>query len=459
MKKLLLLLVLLLPLAAFAEPAVFSMTAPEAVRPYEGGEISVYAPRGGELVLTVSDAYISYEIARRQVPGGAHTVRWDGLIAGGEAPRMGAYTLRAELNGEALETPLRVRLPAAALQYCIPSGDTVYAGYDGFLVNYLVTGECLMHIQLAEADAPETPLKTWGLEQTDQLPHIFSWNGQIEGRSVPPGKYTLTFSIKNGPQAPVRLSLTVTDAPPEKLPVAVTERFLPGSAEDAWDCLIAPVTVVDIGRMQHQYIYASPDAKGTVIGTMHGETHGVMVLELRDDGWAHIRTWRQEDGERVEGYVPANKLKTVTPNPHYGVIVDKNTQTMQVWQDGEMLGTLAVSTGLMAKGKFFRETLAGAFLTSDRMISFKDEGYQYNYALRIDGGNLIHSLGCKLVNGKFDYSEQLALIGTKASHGCVRTDPRPDENGLSMYWLWTHLPYHTKVLVLDDPEARAAAMA
>lgn len=462
MKKLTILL-LLLCLAAFAraEEGVLTLTAPESVRPYAGCELRLYAPAAGLLTVTVQDEFIQYEIARQQAQPGEITIAWDGLIANGEAPGRGEYTLRAQLNGDAVETPLRVLSPAAALQYCIPSADVVYAGHDGFLVNYLITGECLLHIQLADADAPEAPLKTWSLEQGDGLPHIFTWNGQLEGRSVPAGRYTLTFSIKNGPQAPIALNLTVRDDPPPAEPVTVSDpgRFLPADADSVWDCLTAPVTVVDIGRLQHQNIYAAPDGKSTVIGTLHGQSHGVLVLELRADGYAHIGTWRQEDGDYVEGYVPASKLKTVVPNAHYGLVVDKNAQTMQVWRDGEKLGTIQVSTGLMAPGKFYRETLAGAFLTTDRMISFKDEGYQYNYAIRIDGGNLIHSLGCKLNGGKFNYTEQLQLIGGKASHGCVRTDPRPGENGLNIYWLWTHLPYNTKVLVLDDPEDRAARMA
>ena len=58
-----------------------------------------------------------------------------------------------------------------------------------------------------------------------------------------------------------------------------------------------------------------------------------------------------------------------------------------------------------------------------------------------------------------DFSIQSALLGTKASHGCVRIQNRPDENGINAYWLWTHLPYHTKVLILDDPDARTREAA
>ena len=321
MKKLLFLFLLLcLPLCAGAEET-FTMTAPDAARPYAGAVIALDSPEAGELALTLEDEYIRFEIARRQIPAGHTEIAWDGLIACGEAPQRGMYTLRAELSGTkhiySCQTALRIMAPTAALQYCIPSGDVVYAGYEGFQFNYLVTDSCLVHIQLAEADAPDVILKTWGVEPGDSLPHIFPWAGQIEGRDVAPGKYIITFSVKNSPQGPISFPITVSDQAPPVLPLTVSDPalFLPETEADTWACLTAPVTVVDIGRMQHQSILAQPAERSTVIGTMHGQTHGVKVLEIREDGYARIGTWRQEDGEYVEGYVPARKLKTVIRYP------------------------------------------------------------------------------------------------------------------------------------------------
>ena len=403
-KKLFLLLLLCLPLCARAEGGAFTLTVPETVTPYAMNTVSIHAPAAGMLTVTLEDDYISYQLFRDQIPAGDTQIPWDGLITNGEAPGRGGYTLRAALNGVELQAAFRVGNPAAALQYCIPSDDVIYAGYDGYMVNYLVTGNCLLHIQLAEADAPDAILKTWSRELGDSLPHYFAWNGQLNGVSVPPGAYTLTFSVKNSPQAPITVPVKITDTAPAQLPVGLTDRglFLPEDEQSVWDCLMQPITVVEIGLLQHQNILAAPEAASTVIGTLHGMSHGVMVLELLENGYARIGTWRQEDGDYVEGYVPARKLKNMAPNPHYGLVVDKTSQTMTVWQDGQKLGAIPVSTGLMAPGKIFRETLAGAFLTTDRMINFKDEGYQYNYAIRIDGGNLIHSLGCKLDGAKFN---------------------------------------------------------
>ena len=48
-----------------------------------------------------------------------------------------------------------------------------------------------------------------------------------------------------------------------------------------------------------------------------------------------------------------------------------------------------------------------------------------------------------------DFSDQASRLGQRASEGCVRVDWRTDdEYTINAYWLWTHLPWRTKVLVL-----------
>ena len=155
MKKLLILLLLLCPLCALAQGDAFSLSMPGYVHPYEACTIDVHAPEAGELTVTLEDAYITYPICREQVTAGDLSIAWDVLIANGEAPCPGNYTVRAALNGTAIETSIRVGGPALALQYCIPSGDTVHIGSEDFFVNYLVTAPCIMYVQLAEADAPD----------------------------------------------------------------------------------------------------------------------------------------------------------------------------------------------------------------------------------------------------------------------------------------------------------------
>ena len=471
MKKLLsifLLFCLMLSYAVADQPASFSLSAPDGIRPYSEHRFTVTMPEAGEVVLTLHDPYLSYEIARVQAEEGDTEIIWNGLMENGEAPRRGTYTLTAQWQSNtqsgSCDISISVKSQAYALQYCIPSSDVIYAGHEGFTVNYLATSEnALIYVFLSTKEDPDTVIRRWSLQPQNTNPHNFTWNGQISGNSVDPGEYYLTFSVKNSPQEPIRLAVTVThDAPPAlRVETCSLSSFMPESSndDDIWEKLMQPITVIDIGYLNHQSVYEQPDSRSRFLGTLHGQTHAVAVLDLNVNGYARIGTWRQEDGSYIEGYVPQRRLKVVSPNSHYGLVIDKKTQTLTVWQDGKALGTLSVSTGLMAKNKLFRETLAGAFLTSERSALFNDNGFAYHYAIRIDGGNLIHSVGSKTKADKWDYSIQLEQLGQKASHGCIRIDPRAGEAGLNMYWLWTHLPMFTKVIVLDDPEAREARMS
>ena len=149
-------------------------------------------------------------------------------------------------------------------------------------------------------------------------------------------------------------------------------------------------------------------------------------------------------------------LTVVTPAPHYAVLVDKRTQTLTVYHDGVPLGTVPVSTGLPTEKKPQRETSPGAFLTDIHFSrDFAQDGARFDYPLRYQGGNIIHSTGyARIPHAAYsvkDYSKNLPRLGQKASHGCVRVSPFTTPGcEINSYWLWTHLPYHTRVMILDD---------
>jgi len=467
MKRLFLLILLITLLCTAAMAGELSLTAPDSLRPYVSKDISVYAPEAGLIELTLSDSVSSFTLLSRQIPAGENVIALNGLHFNGEAVPRGTYTLTASLTtGDQTLTasrPLRILQPAAALQYCIPSSFTVYAGHEGFQVNYLITASAILHVKLYRADDTETALRTWSIQRDDMLPHTFKWDGKINSRKAAEGDYILTFKVKNSQQEAFSFPLRVTHEAPPKAALAVTPAgaFLPKDPSDAaavWAAVTAPLTVVDIGDVAHQKVYASASEKSEVLGTVHGQTQGLNVLELGAGSFARVGVYRHEDGEYIEGYIPQKKLKTIIPDTRYGVVIDKRDQTLSVYEQGRLLGTVSVSTGLKAEGKLFRETRAGAFLTQDRIINFVSEGYGYNYAIRIDGGNLIHSVGYKRYDiHKWNYTEHLSQLGQKASHGCVRVDTRPSDSGLNVYWLWTHLPIYTKVLVIEDSAAPAEA--
>ena len=55
------------------------------------------------------------------------------------------------------------------------------------------------------------------------------------------------------------------------------------SDEEIWNLMIQPSVVVDIGYTDHQRVYAGPDAESGIIGTFHGQTQALEVLEIRDE--------------------------------------------------------------------------------------------------------------------------------------------------------------------------------
>ena len=222
-----------------------------------------------------------------------------------------------------------------------------------------------------------------------------------------------------------------------------------------------PSAVVNIGETSHQKVYSSPSTKASSLGTLHGSSQCVEILSLDTEGWAYIGAWNHETGSYIEGYVPTDKLQMVTPASDYGILIDKQTQTMKVYQQGTVIAELPVSTGKVAKNKMIRETAAGSFLTVSRIGAFSTDGFTYQYPIRYDGGNLLHSTGYTVDRGTRlrNFTAELAELGTKASHGCVRTPAFNDEDGITAWWLYTHLSWHTRVIILDDADNRQVQAA
>ena len=225
------------------------------------------------------------------------------------------------------------------------------------------------------------------------------------------------------------------------------------SEEEIWEIMMKPSVVIDDnGTFRRFDLYSTPKVvKTRTVGTLRCALQGLEVLDA-DGTWAHVRAWRHEDGKPVEGYYMQKKLTVVKPSTHYGVLIDKRDQTLTLYQDGHAVGSVPVSTGLVEGIETYRETPAGAFLTDVHTgASFAQDGYRYEYPLRYDGGNYIHGVGYSRTSRVRDYSENQKLLGQKASHGCTRVSVTLQEGcKFNIYWLWAHLPYHTRVIILDD---------
>lgn len=388
---------------------------------------------------------------------------WDGLGENEERLPSGSYTLHALLvtaRGNQ-ETQINVTVGKAkqALLFALRSSDTLYLDTDDWFCEAkpVRTGAVVMDIYAA--DDLNTKLDT--LKKTFGSTTKVSWNGRVKGKKVAEGDYLLRFYAESNPAYVRDVRVTVKEGARPVIPVAETGSIMPTwDMDDAamWDMMMKPSVVVDIAAVSHQKVYDKPSTNGKALGTLHGQSQGIEVMKV-EGGWAYIGAWQHESGGYIEGWVPMKRLKTVTPNSDFGLVVDKRTQRMKVFYRGKCITTLTISTGLAGKNRLIRETAAGAFITVERVSDFEDSGYHYEYAIRYDGGNLIHQLGYKAQRTKKDFSDQEPVLGQKGSHGCVRIPRAVDATGVNVYYLWTHLPYGTRLFILDDPENRTLQAA
>ena len=220
-----------------------------------------------------------------------------------------------------------------------------------------------------------------------------------------------------------------------------------------WEMLTRDITVLDVGSNEKLYLRAYPDGPRLSYrdydGFLYGQSAAVRVLEI-EDNWALIEGYNMRN-ELMRGYVRASALKTATPNQQYGIVVDKLTQTLYLFKDGKLLTTLLVSTGSPSSDKPYNETAQGEYMLISRTGGFWSGDMYCDMAIRFNGGDLLHLVPC-LING--DGTQNFApfekYLGSRASHGCIRTQRVANADGYNMRWIWDNIPMGTKLLVWDD---------
>lgn len=460
---LLLLLILFLPLGALAESPALTIACPGKVTGFQENVLTIHSDRAETLTLRLEQRGNVWRAMTVSVQAGENVLAWDGLGENEERLPEGKLDLIA-LTADGREVwrgEITVGRSENAVLYALPSSDVLYLESDWFAEVCAVRQGALM----VEIYQGERLLATQRESVKSGEPFKLRWKGKAGRETVPEGTYRLRYYMEKNPAWVREIMVEVRAGATPTLPVTVTGPVLPADGDDdaaIWQIMQKPSVVADVAAVSHQKVYAGPSKSTDVLGTFHGQSQGMEVFDIRDDGWARVGGWNHETGDYVEGYVPLSSLKVVAPNGEYGLLVDKRTQRMAVFYRGERIAEMAVSTGLVAKNKMIRETAAGAFLTLEHMEPFSMDGKKYEHVIRYDGGNLLHQLPYRWVSGRKDYTEGQSQLGQKASHGCVRMDRLPGESGVTAYWLWTHLPWGTRVIILDDPAQRmeqAAAVA
>ena len=456
-----------LPASLAESPAESALTLslPKEVKGYAHCEITVTAPAAGDLLLTLYDSLDNPWLYRReQLTDGENLLSWDGRGAGGELLMSGPYRFEAVFSAAdgrefTASASFDVRGYAPALALALPSSETLYLdGGESWFVECWVPNACIVAMDVL--DASGNPVYTKSVSMGDRDRDVIRWDGTgSDHRKLTPGEYTVHLYPKKNPDFDNTWPLAVAEAAPEKPAVAVTGPVIPErgmSDAEIWEIMMKPSVVVNATGSSSRFVLReSPTNRSAAVGLVCCATQGLEVLAIEGD-WAQVRAGNYSDGHFITGWYPVKGLTVVTPAPHYAVLVDKRTQTLTVYHDGVPLGTVPVSTGLPTEKKPQRETSPGAFLTDIHFSrDFAQDGARYDYPLRYQGGNIIHSTGyARIPHAAYsvkDYSKNLPRLGQKASHGCVRVSPftTPDCE-INSYWLWTHLPFHTRVIILDD---------
>ena len=233
--------------------------------------------------------------------------------------------------------------------------------------------------------------------------------------------------------------------------------FDPLDEEKAWARLMEDITVLNVNNNEKVYLSDGPNGSRKTTdehrGFFYGESVAVRVLD-EQDGWTKIEAYNDCDELEV-GWVRPGRLKTVTPNQEYGLIVDKMTQRLYIYKEGKLLTTLLISTGTTSgSNSDYNETASGEFLLCSATGGFWSGNLWCDQAIRFNGGDLLHLVPAIVSSDGTvkDYSICESALGSRASHGCIRVQRVANEDGYNHQWIWDNLrsKKNVKLIVWDD---------
>ena len=496
-----LVLFLSLPLS-FAQAEALGFTVyPQTLRPGKLERISFSSPAQGSADLSLFSAAGENLFTIRSgvsAAEGVNHLTWDGMDLSGNPVAAGDYLLCVSLNGESVTVPLSIGEPSPAILSLSCAGTMTIGKEWSVTLEVSQPGTLSLRGKVSGQDS-------WRQIFSREIPggeSIVSWDGTVDGQEVESGLYTMQFTLSDasGFSGTARQVSVEVLAPQDTFAAAAAaisaspgRVVTPGTAisEDEnnywtlpvgemneqaiWDIMMQPMVVIEGNQKEVYRLRRTPDNSSSadnIVGEITYASQGLHILETRDDGWTLVEAFNSSYGpdcasrrgygvtdDLIRGYVKTSLLKTITPREEYGLLIDKKKQTMSVFRQGKRIETLLVSTGRAEENHFDRETAAGCFLTGLHRVDFSTQGLKYDFVIQYDGGNLLHQIPYSS-DGKRDFTKGIIYLGTKASHACIRIQNHPgDQSGINAYWIWTHIPYRTRVIILDDPEECAAEKA
>ena len=438
---------------------IFSCSLNHDIISFSANPIQMNVPGPGSYRITIRDDTTVYRILEGvSQNSGTVQIEWDGTGFNNERLDKRNYLIDAIFVCEdgthySYSFTKASEYSAQAVNYALPSSDTIWLeSADNWFLETKTVMDGTLSVEWNNNETG-TVERVTSISVSGGKPVRFTYKSLTGGYNPEPGEYSLWIYDSKNKEYGKRIKLNIVNQKSEDLPLQISEEFMPSGSDDneeIWRKMMLPSVVVNIGFHQHQKIYAKPDKKTKSLGTVHGQTQALKILDLKES-WALVGAWNHETGSYIEGWVPSDNLKIEKPQSEYGLLFDKKTQILTVYYHGKVYDSIKISTGLSENGKLYQETSAGSFLTGYHRSSFSSNGKKYDYVIQYDGGNMIHQIPYYWGNGKKNFSAGSEQLGNKASHGCIRIQAEPSEKeGINAYWIWTHIPYHTRVVILDN---------
>lgn len=188
-----------------------------------------------------------------------------------------------------------------------------------------------------------------------------------------------------------------------------------------------PITVIDGGQKDTFYLLAEPEEGAERVGEVTGASQGVHVLETLENGWSYVECYSSSFhdsklklwNQLVSGYIRTELLVEKEVQPEYGIVIDKLTQRLYLFHDGELMDTLLVSTGLPNDKQPYNETRSGEFMIVSPVGDFPSGNMTCGYGMRFNNGDLLHEVPylTNKKDGRRDYNYCEKELGKRASHG------------------------------------------
>ena len=439
---------------------------PEKIIGFAENEISVTVQEEGilELEITGADGICRYHTSAALIQG-RNQLTWNGTGAFNQPLASGNYLMKARFtggDGAVAENSKQCVLSKNRQQllYAIPSSNVLYLNDSSDWVvecSLSQNGSIVMDVfSFDESNTQVTRITQYVKKMTAVR---LTWNGRTStSRFVPVGRYLVQVYPESSPDQAMKMILYVQDSDKEVYSVGVTGMMVPErgmSDSEIWEIMMQPSVVYD--GTEAAYLRESASMRSSRIGKINPQKQALEVLAIENE-WAKVRAWGQDDGKLIEGYLQTAHLKIVLPNRQYGLMIDLADQMMSVYEEGRKIAQVPVCTGRALSSQPNWGTTPGSFLTGYHLSPGVTSGKTYECRIAYDGNRVIEQIGYENRRGVQVYSDN-ANLGTVSTRGTVGL-PVSAEETLNAWWLYTHIPVGTRVIILDsEPHMTTAVYA